>query len=165
MKRKRCVCCHELYLPDPRTCRQQKTCTKPSCRAWRKQRAVKAWKLRNPLCAENDPVKQKQWRKKHSKYWKQWRSKHPGYVVHNRKAQRSRNAKTRGLIAKGNEINSICTDKLDQIRLLRLIAKGNEWHEILFRQVDGICRYLKGQLVIAKGNDIDTKGIFVRKYV
>jgi hypothetical protein len=163
MKQKRCHCCHELYQPDPRTHRQQKTCTKPSCRTWRKHQAVQRWKLKNPLYAENDPIKQKQWRQNHRGYWKQWRSSHPGYVQRNRKAQRSRNAKNRGLIAKGNEINSICIEKIDQISSLRLIAKGNECHQILFRQVDGICRYLKAQLVIAKRNDIDRRGIFVRQ--
>ncbi len=163
MRRKKCKCCHEFYQPDPRTYRKQRTCSKPHCRAWRKHQSVKAWKLKNPIRAENIPVKQKQWREDHKDYWKQWRSTHPGYIVRNRKKQRSRNAKNRGVIAKGNEISADYIDKLDQIRSLRCIAKGNEWHEILFRQVDGICKCLKGYLVIAKGNDIDTKGTYLRE--
>ena len=107
MRRKRCRCCHELYLPDSRGYRQQKTCSKPGCRAWRKRQAVKAWKLKNPIYALSDPVKQKKWRKEHKGYWKKRRSKHSGYVMRNRKAQRLRNAGNRCVIAKGNGIDGV----------------------------------------------------------
>ena len=46
-----------------------------------------------------------------------------------------------------------------------LIAKGNDWQRVVDYRIDGICRYLQGQLLIAKGNDIDSRGIFVRKYI
>ena len=155
MRKKKCQCCHELYQPDSRTYSQQKTCSKPQCRAWRRHKAVKSWKQKNPYCAEWNPAKQKKWRQENKGYWKKWRAKHPGYVAKNRKAQRRRNAKCRGLIAKGNEIEAICTEKIEQIRYLRLIAKGNELGWVIQKQIDGICRYLRWQLLIAKGNDID----------
>jgi hypothetical protein len=163
MRRKKCQCCHELYQPDLRTYSQQETCTKPSCRSWRKRRAVKMWKITNPLCAKSNPEKQKKWRWKNRGYWKKWRSKHPGYVARNRKAERARKALRKGVVAKGNEINTVCIEKLGQIRALRLVAKGNEWQETILHQIDGIWRYLKCRQLVAKRNDIDLKGIFVRK--
>lgn len=155
MRRKRCQFCHEFYKPDPRTYRQQKTCTKSRCRAARRSHAVKRWKLHHKYHAQGDSHKQKQWRERHKGYWKQWRAKHPGYVRRNRRKQRGRNARNRTLIAKGNEIELICVENLRQISLLRLIAKRNEWHKILFLQIDELCRYLQRQLLIAKGNDMD----------
>lgn len=150
MRRKRCRCCKELYLPDVRTYRQQKSCNKKSCRAWRRKRALKEWRLKNPLYSESCRVKQRLWRENHRGYWRNWRLRHPGYVKRNRKAQEYRNAKNRGLIAKRNETKSFHIEKLERIRSLRLIAKENETNEIPLRQIDGICRYLEGQMVIAK---------------
>ena len=150
MRKKKCRCCRRWYLPQAQTYRQQKTCNKASCRAWRKRQAPKAWRLRNPLYSESGRVKQKQWRQKHLGYWRAWRKAHPGYVERNRKTQKNRNAKNRGLIAKRNEWNAICIEKLRGIALLRLIAKENEWKETIFHQIDGLCRYLEGQLMIAK---------------
>lgn len=164
MRKKRCQCCHELYEPEPRSRRRQKTCKKPACRAWRKRRAVQSWKQNNPLYPQTEPVTYTQWCKRNPCYWRQWRKRHPGYVARNRRAQRGRNARNRTLIAKGNDLKSICIDKLRQNASVRLIAKGNDWQRVVEYRLDGICRYLKGQLLIAKGNDIDTKGIFVRKY-
>lgn len=163
MRKKRCKCCHELYEPDPRTYRQQKTCKKERCRKQRKKKAVKAWKLKNPFSIKNNPIKQKRWRQRHPNYWKEWRSRHPGYVERNRLAKRSRDAKRRGMVAKGNEIESICIEKLDQISSLRLVAKGNERQQIIDWQIEGICKYLKGILLVAKRNDIDISSAFMRK--
>jgi hypothetical protein len=124
---------------------------------------VKAWKIKNPLAAQNNPAKQKEWRQEHSAYWKKWRAGHPGYVMRNRLGQRRRNAKNRGVIAKGNATKWDCIEKLDQIRTLRLIAKGNECRDIFFLQIDGICNYLKRQLMIAKGNEIAKIAAHMRK--
>ncbi len=119
---------------------------------------------RNPLLAGNNPIKQKLWRQNNKGYWKGWRRKHPGYVLRNRKAQRVRNAKCRGLIAKGNASNGVYIEKLHQIRHLHLIAKGNAWQEVIRYQIDGICQYLRGQLLIAKGNAIDKRVPYVRRW-
>lgn len=157
MRRKRCHCCRSLYLPDPRTYRQQKTCAKESCRTLRKRQAVQNWWKEHPLYGASRTVKQKQWRAKHGGYWKGWRKEHAGYVNRNRKAQKLRNARNRGWIAKQNEWKAVCIDKLERIRHLRLIAKQNEIGEVSGLQIDGLCRYLKGQLMIAKQNDMDAR--------
>jgi len=163
MRRKRCQCCHELYDAEPRSYRRQKTCKKARCRRMRRQDAIKRWKRTYPHYARSDPVKQQKWRAQNPGYWKQWRAKHPGYVIRNRRAQRARNAQRRRVIAKGNDLNVVCIEKLRQINALRLIAKGNDWQRVIDWRIDGICRYLQGQLLIAKRNDIDMRGIFVRK--
>ena len=160
MRRKLCHCCRKLYQPHPQTYRQQKTCDKESCRAWRKSQAVKAWKLKYPKYAQSDPAEQELWRKAHPNYWKTWRESHPAYVARNQKAQRVRDAKKRGFLAKGNAWRPIWLQNLDQlrqIRNLRNLAKRNEWTEVPLLQIDGICRYLKGQVSLVKGNAIDLK--------
>ena len=157
MRRKRCRCCRKLYFPHSQTYRQQKTCDKESCRAWRKRQALKEWRLKNPLYPESCRAKQKLWRQNHSRYWKAWRKTHPGYVQRNGRLQKVRNARNRGVIAKRNEWKEVCLEKSARIRSLRLIAKENEWNGIAFRQIDGICRYLQSQALIAKRNDIDQR--------
>ncbi len=163
MRKKRCTCCHELYEPEPRSYRRQKTCKKPACRARRKRRAVQTWKYNNPLYARTEPQTYKQWCKHNPCYWRRWRQSHPGYVARNRRAQRRRNARNRTLIAKGNDLNTICIEKLRQISSLHMIAKGNDWQEVVRYQIDGICRYLQGQLLIAKGNDMDRPAYSMRE--
>lgn len=163
MRRKLCRCCRKPYQPHPQTYRQQKTCDNQSCRAWRKSQALKGWRLKNPLYVESCRAKQGVWRRNHSHYWKTWRKTHPGYVQRNRKLQKARNARNRGVIAKRNEWKQVCVEKLARIRSLRLIAKENEWNGIAFRQIDGLCRYLQAQVMIAKGNAMDGKGSAVKE--
>ena len=160
MRRKRCYCCLKLYQPHPQTYLQQKTCDQESCRAWRKRRAVKAWRLKYPQYAQSDPSQQRIWQKAHPDYWKRWRKDHPAYVVRNRKVQKVRDAKKRGFLAKGNAWRPIWLQNLDQLRRiqnLRNLVKRNEWTKVPLLQIDGICRYLKGQVSLAKGNAIDLK--------
>jgi hypothetical protein len=67
------------------------------------------------------------------------------------------------VIAKGNDIKWVCIDKLEQISALRMIAKGNDCGQIAMLQIDAICRYLKAQVLIAKGNEIDKGSGFLRE--
>jgi len=157
MRRKRCCCCHKLYWPHPQTYRQQKTCDKEFCRAWRLQEKWKLWSRKNPLYGQSRKGKLRLWRQEHPGYWKAWRKQHPYYVSRNRLAQKARNAKNRRWIAKPTEWSSICIDKLRQIVSLRLIAKPTAWEDVLIWKIDGICRYLKAQVLIAKPTDIDRR--------
>ena len=157
MRQKRCRCCRGLYLPRPQSYRQQKTCGRPACRVWRICQALAAWRLKNPLYGESRKGKLAVWRQNHRGYWNRWRKGHPGYVARNRRAQRQRNAKNRGLIAKRNGWNAIPLEKLERIGSLGVIAKRNGCNEISLRQIDGILGYLKGQVLIAKRNDIDRR--------
>jgi hypothetical protein len=154
-RRKKCLCCKELYHPHPQSYRQQKTCTKAACRSWRRRQACGGWWRKHPLYGESRRMKLVAWRKENKDYWKRWRKEHLGYVLRNRKAQRKRNSRKRQWIAKQNDWNSVCMEKLTRIRSLRLIAKQNDSTEVLSRQIDGLCLYLRGHLLIAKQNNID----------
>ena len=99
--------------------------------------------------------KLKAWRQAHPSYWKAWRKKHPGYVGRNRKAQIRRNAKNRGMIAKPTAWNAVSLEKLGRIGALRVIAKPTEWGEVYGQQIDGILKYLKREVLIAKPTDMD----------
>jgi len=161
MREKRCRCCCQFYQPHPQTYRQQKTCNKESCRAWRKSQALKTWRMKNPLYDESRKSKLKFWRESHPGYWKEWRQLHPAYVARNRKAQKVRDARKRGFLAKRNEWRSFWLQKLDElgkIQNLRDLAKQNEWDNVLASQIDGVLQYLRGQVLLAKRNDIDRRG-------
>ena len=157
MRRTKCRCCYELYFPNPRTYDQQKTCSKKCCRAWRIRQKWKNWIQKNPLYGQGPQIKQKSWRKQHPDYWQKWRSSHPGYVERNRKAQKMRDAKKRGFLAKPTEWKAVCIEELARIRSLRLLAKPTECEQILFYGIDGVCNYLQRQVLLAKPTDIDKR--------
>ena len=164
MRRKLCRCCRKLYLPHPQTYRQQKTCDKASCRAWRKSRALKCWRLKNPFYDKSRENKLKSWRESHSGYWKEWRELHPAYEARNLKAQKARDARKRGFLAKRNEWRAFWLQKLEELREiqnLRDLAKRNAWESVLACQIDGVVRYLRNQVLLAKRNDIDRRGLNV----
>ena len=159
MRRKSCRCCRELYQPHPQTYLQQTTCDKESCRAWRKRRAQKIWSQKNPLYWNGDRKELKDWRQNHPDYYRQWRAQHPQYVARNRKAQKARDAKKRGFLAKQDAWRPIWLqnlDKLRRIRNLQVLAKQDEWQEQLRR-------YLRDQVLLAKQDDIAQSGAFMRK--
>src|SRR3989338_2742793 len=163
MRRKLCRSCKELYLPEPQTYRQQKTCNKRSCRDWRIREKWRRWILKNPLYGQSRKVKQKQWRDGHVGYWKRWRKMHSEYVNRNRKEQKRRDAKKRGFLAKPTEWRQVYIEKLDRIRSLRFLAKPTECEEVLFYQIEGLCCYLKQELLLAKPTDIDNKRLYVKE--
>ena len=159
MRRKRCRCCRELYQPDPRTYLQQTTCNKASCRIWRKRQAQKIFSLKNPFYWDGESQEQKTWRQSHPDYWRQWRAKHPQYVARNRKAQKARDAKKRGFLAKQDERRPIWLQNLEQLRQIRnlhLLAKQDECLELLRR-------YLRDQVLLAKQDDIANLNAYLRK--
>ena len=47
-RRKRCACCSEPFLPDPRVGRRQLVCGKPDCLLWRHRQAQRRWRERHP---------------------------------------------------------------------------------------------------------------------
>lgn len=145
-RRKKCRCCGELFLPCIQTYRQQITCNKESCRAWRRRQAQAKWRMVNPEYDESCREKRAAWRAAHPDYWGKWRAHHPGYVRRNRQAQKRRDAVKRGNLAKQNEWNHKRIDYKRQIGLLAHLAKQNEWR----RFTDGICRRMN----LAKQNDI-----------
>jgi hypothetical protein len=76
----------------------------------------------------------------------------------NRKRQKCRDARKRGNLAKPTEINAVYIDELDRIMDLQFLAKPTESEELLRYQIDGICRYLKMRLNLAKPTNIAKLG-------
>lgn len=71
-RRRKCICCGELYMPDCRHFRDQKFCSKPECRVESKRRSQRRW-LRSAKGAEyRDPEENK-------RRVREWREAHPGY--------------------------------------------------------------------------------------
>lgn len=137
-RRKKCRCCHELFHPHPQTYRQQITCRKPACRAWRRRRAQANWRAQEPLYDEKRHGKLRAWREAHGDYWRRWRAKHPAYERRNRRLQKRRDARKRGILAKRDEWSAIWHEKTLQKARLERLAKQNEWP----RFIDGIPRFL-----------------------
>ena len=154
-RRKKCHCCRDLYRPHPQTYRQQKTCDKPACRAWRRRRKWKRWQRKHPVRGEGYRAHQVTWRGKHRGYHRTWVKEHPGYVERNRQAQKKRNLEKRGMIVKPTEWKRVRREKLKRIRSLRLIVKPTEWRGVEGLALDGVLRYLEWAEMIVKPTDMD----------
>jgi hypothetical protein len=155
LRRKKCRCCHELFPPYPQTYRQQITCEKPECRAWRKRRKWERWSERNPLYGASRRAKQKRWRQKHgAAYMRRYRKEHAAYVKRNRRWQRARDAKRRNLV-KPTAWSAVCREKRRQNHALRLLVKPTEWPELLFHELDGVWAQLGGISNLVKPTAID----------
>lgn len=129
-RQKKCLSCHQLFLPHPGSYRQgrscQKTCQQAACRAWRNRQSCKTYRLKNSLSlsawqAKRD--KEKKWRQAHAGYWKKWRKKHPGYVRNNRLMQRRRDQAQRRFLAKRHDLDSIHPEKTTQTLSINHLAK------------------------------------------
>lgn len=71
-RKRKCLCCEELYLPDPRTRDRQKFCNKPQCKRASKAQSQRRW-LSKP---EN---KNYFFGPQNVNRVRAWRQKHPGY--------------------------------------------------------------------------------------
>lgn len=71
-RRRKCLFCGDLYMPDSRHFRDQRFCSKPECRAESKRMSQRRW-LRSAKGAEyRDPEENK-------RRVREWRKAHPGY--------------------------------------------------------------------------------------
>lgn len=74
IKRKKCLSCRELFIPDPRNAKRQKYCCKSECRKISKAASQKRW-LAKPenqgYFSGTENVKRVQlWREAHPGYWR-----------------------------------------------------------------------------------------------
>ncbi len=78
VRKRKCLNCGELYLPDPRTRDRQKFCSKPECKRASKARSQRRW-LSKPENQQyfSGPENVDRVRA--------WREKHPGYSKKGRK--------------------------------------------------------------------------------
>ena len=73
IRRRRCLCCQELFRRDPRTHTQQKYCSKPQCKAASKRASQQRW-LNKPenhgyFCGPQRVSRVQAWRAAHPDYW------------------------------------------------------------------------------------------------
>ena len=149
MAKKRCIICGSWFIPNPRTAKTQKACTKPECRKARKQRADKAWREHNPGWDAARRPKVRIWNEQYPDYWRQYRAEHAEY----RSRERERMRRNRVLsVAKQDAIRSNPVGYLRDIRHFgaKTVAKQDA---IAFR-LDGVLDYLTVRAGVAKPNDM-----------
>jgi hypothetical protein len=82
MKRQRsrkCLCCGEMFRPDPRNLRHQRYCSKAACRKASKAASQRRW-LAKPdnkdyFSGPENVARVQEWRKAHPGYWRGRRAK------------------------------------------------------------------------------------------
>lgn len=158
---KKCAYCHEWFVPEAWNYRRQKACGRKECQRSRHRRADHVWHLNNPTYDDGREKEQRAWRQTHSGYWKVYRKNHPAYVKRNRRLQKKRNARNRGLIANQDGWNSLHHEKLKRIRRLGLIAKQDGRLASVLRQSEQIRRYLNWRWLIANQDGLDDRKVGV----
>jgi hypothetical protein len=73
-RRRKCLCCSQLFLPDPRTVDRQRYCSLPACRLVSKAASQRRWLSKDgngDTFRGPDQVRRVQeWRRAHPGYWK-----------------------------------------------------------------------------------------------
>lgn len=94
MEQRRCAGCHKLFHPRPQS-PGQTFCSTAECQRERKRRWQKARRACDPDYRDNDDQANRQWRSRHSGYWRAYRRTHPQSVMRNREKQRERDRAAR----------------------------------------------------------------------
>jgi hypothetical protein len=58
-RRRRCLACGALFMPDARVGRRQKACGQPECQRERHRRACKAWRQREQQAVREDRLRRR----------------------------------------------------------------------------------------------------------
>lgn len=90
----KCLCCREIFIPNPRNRHHQKFCQKELCRQASKRHSQQVW-LAKPENKDHfrgaaNVERVRQWRKEHPGYWRRRNKKPDGAlqdVCHNQVAQ------------------------------------------------------------------------------
>ena len=73
-RRRKCLHCKELFLPNPRAAEWQRYCLKGECRKARKRAVQRAWlakpENRNYFRDASNAQRVRDWQKAHPGYWK-----------------------------------------------------------------------------------------------
>jgi hypothetical protein len=72
--RRKCLHCHQLFLPDPRNQYHQRYCSRPACRRRSKTDSRRRWlqkpENQNYFRGPENSRRVKEWRKRHPGYWR-----------------------------------------------------------------------------------------------
>lgn len=81
IKRKKCLHCKELFIPDPRNAHRQKYCRKAECRKASKASSQQRWlqkeENRDYFRGPENVERVRRWRKSHPGYWRRKSQKQP----------------------------------------------------------------------------------------
>lgn len=73
-RRRKCLCCKELFDPDARTADRQRHCGKQACRraskAWRQRRWLSKAENRDYFRGPDNVERVRRWREQHPGYWR-----------------------------------------------------------------------------------------------
>ena len=72
-RKRKCKCCHELYMPDVRHFHDQNYCTKAECRHASKLASHRRWYCSDKAADHRDPDENK-------RRVREWRAAHPDYA-------------------------------------------------------------------------------------
>jgi hypothetical protein len=80
--RRKCRCCSNMFVPDPRTADRQHYCSQPTCRQASKAAAQRRWLGRNGngdyFRGPNEVRRVQRWRQRHPGYWRKKTPSSPG---------------------------------------------------------------------------------------
>ena len=94
-RQKRCLCCGELFNPNPRSKGKQRYCSKAACQARRQRQNESAWRLKNPDCLQEQYERSRLWHKARPGYSRQRRALNPRLLQENRNQTKTRMQKIR----------------------------------------------------------------------
>ncbi len=148
-RQKKCRYCGQWYDPHPQTYRRQKACSKPECQQQRKLEALRGWHNKNPDYDDGREEYLRDWRNDHPRDWPTYRAERPEATKRNRDRQRIRDRKRRNL-AKRNDSERVCNEKLSRIGRLGHLAKRNDSISGVVRQTEEIVRCLVWHMAACK---------------
>jgi len=77
MRKRKCLHCGEMYMPDPRTRDRQKHCSSPECKhaskAWRQRRWLNKSENKDYFSGAENVLRVQLWRKANPQYWQRCR--------------------------------------------------------------------------------------------
>jgi hypothetical protein len=80
--RRKCRCCNQFFVPDPRTSDRQRYCSKPACRQASKAASQRRWLSRNGngdyFRGPTAVGRVQRWRQRHPGYWRRNKPASPG---------------------------------------------------------------------------------------
>ncbi len=90
-RRRTCLCCKELFLPDPRSRYHQRFCSKAGCQKASKALSQARWRAKpenqDHWRGPEEVQRVRTWRKGHPEYWKKQSSQQPGTLQEDCSAQ------------------------------------------------------------------------------
>lgn len=68
----KCLCCKQVYIPDPRNCFHQRYCPKPECRRASKRASQRKWRAKSHYTRDNvkEAARVRAWQQANPGYWK-----------------------------------------------------------------------------------------------